>query len=302
LDTGLCVDPKRRCAAHSISLAGASAWPQNADVEAQHLMAFEAALAELSGLYVVAKDFRPLRTRAESELLPATAELGARLRRLVRQGSTDATAVDTAARETAGLLQEWRGTLDGLRGGELYQSCIDAYSARDQPRLIALIPQLFAECDHIATPPMLYYPVSPSSGRRRPGNSPFLTPDACAARIAALRDEGIAAEGSGTEWWERELVPLTLVVDPEALDTPLALRFDPSRLIDAVFRLDDGDVFRIYAARLRAPFDVVLQEEVDDEWWQAFSGSYASWRTALAEEIRACGMSVRLVGSDSDHP
>lgn len=270
----------------SSPLAGTEAYSQYASVGAEHLIAFEAALAELSGLYLVAKDFRPLRARAETELLAATSELGARLRRCVRQGNLDERAVDAAARDIAALRQEWRQALEALRASDLYQSCLSAYGTQDHARLIALIPLLFAECDHAPAPPPLYYPLSPSSGRRRPGSSPFLTPAACATRIAQLRDDGIAAESSGTEWWETELVPLTLARDPAAFDTPLALRFVPGQMHASVFRMGGGEVFRVYAARLRVPFHVVLQDEVDDEWWQAFAGTYATWRTALADELR----------------
>lgn len=256
-------------------------------MEAEHLIAFEAALAELSGLYLVAKDFRPLRARAESELLAAMAELGSRLRGFVRRGSLDDGVVDAAARDIAALRQEWRAALEDLRAGDVYQSCLSAYGAREHARLVTLIPLLFAECEHTPVPPPLSYPLSPSSGRRRPGNSPFLTPDACATRIAQLRDDGIVAEGSGTEWWETELVPLTLACDAAAFDTPVALRFEPGQMRAAVFQMGGGEIFRVYAPRLCAPFEVVLQHEVDDEWWQAFAGSYATWRDALAVELRA---------------
>jgi hypothetical protein len=254
-------------------------------VEAEHLIAFEAALAELGALYVVAKDFRPLRARAESALLPASAALGSRLRRLVRQKALDEAAVDAAARDIATLRQEWRQALEGLRASDLYQSCLTAYGMQDHRQLAAWIPQLVANCDHAPTPPPLSYALSPSSGRRRPGSSPFLTPAACAAHIAGLRDDGIVADHNGTDWWETELIPLTLARDEAAFDSPLALRFAPATIGVPVFQMTGTEIFRIYAPCLRAPFEVVLQDEVDDEWWQAFAGSYASWRDALVAAL-----------------
>jgi hypothetical protein len=269
-------------------------------VEAEHLIAFEAALAELSGLYVVAKEFRPLRQRAETELLPATAELGARLRRGVRRSELNDRIVDAAAREISLLRETWRRALAELHASDLYQSSLSAYGEQDHRLLSDLIPRLFAGCSSAVNPPPLYYALSPSSGRRRPGSSPFLTPDVCAARITQLRVDGLGAERGGTEWWETELTSLTFACDPAALDTPLALCFAPGDLPVAVFRMDDGDTFRVYAPRVHAAFCVVLQEEVDDEWWQAFSGSYVTWRDALAHELRVRAIPVRVQEGTDD--
>jgi hypothetical protein len=212
----------------------------------------------------------------------------------VRRDALDDRAVDATAHDIAALRQQWRATLEELRTSPLYRSCLIAYGAQDSAQLTVLVPQLFAECSRVAMPPPLYYPMTPASGRRRPGHSPFLTAEACASRIAQYRDDGIMAEASGTQWWETEIQPVTLGDDPGTFDTPLALRFDPTALSVPVFQVGDGERFRIYTSCLRATFTVVLQHEVDDEWWQAFAGSYASWRDDVAAHLRAQAIGVRV--------
>jgi hypothetical protein len=267
-------------------------------VPAEQLIALEAAFAELANLYVVAKRYRPLRARADAELLPRTSTMAANLRSLIRHRTLDDAAIDTAARDISGLRQDWRGTLEALHRGPIYQSCLTAWHGRDRAQLITLLPRLFVDCEHVPSPPVLHYPISPSSGRRRPGHSPFVSPATCAEQIATLRHEGIEAETGGTDWWDTELASITFSSDAEALDAPTALQFDGAEIGDPVFRTGEPDTFRVYAPRLVAPFRVVLQADVDDEWWQAFSGSYADWRDALASALRTAAIGVAVHAQD----
>jgi hypothetical protein len=263
----------------------------------EELIGLQAALGELGRLYVVAKNYRQLRAPAERELLAQTAALGARLRHALRQGGMDAPLVDDAARQIAGLRHQWRQRLEELRASPLYQQCLRAWSVNAAAELASLVPELFADVEHGAPSPFLYYGVSLAPARRGP--RPFLSPEACATKIAAYRDQGVSAEVEGTEWWDTELASVELVSDADALEVPVALRFETAKVPLPLFTVAGSGICRAYGRVLNAPFDVCLQEEVSDEWWQAFDESYAKWRAVVAERLtdRAIGVVTRDQGS-----
>src|SRR5262249_15730407 len=153
-------------------------------------------------------------------------------------------------------------------------------------------PQVFAGVHRSHQVPTLYFPVSPSSGRRRSGASPFLSAAECADRILRVLDEGYEADSSGTEWWERELASITSADRAAALETPIALCLAAADVRIAVFTTNDDASLRIFTPRLRAPFSIVLAAEATDEWWEAYQDSYHDFREALRRELAARGQSV----------
>ena len=279
-------------------LAAPSAISHNCGVAVQELIGFEAALGELGALYVAAQGFALLRPEAEAELLPRTEEIGARLRAHLRRSGLDPTTVDSAARDIAALRDRWQKKLADLRASATYQQALAAWKAGDPHKLVDLLPQVIADLAPVMAPPPLFFGVSAAPGRRRPGTSPFLTPAACAQKIAAYRDTGVTTDARGSDWWDTELSYLDLVDDPEALESPIALRFDAAQLGAPVFAAASDPGFRVYSPVLRAPFSVVLQEEADDEWWQAYDESFAEFREALATELRALGIRAEVVAYD----
>jgi hypothetical protein len=139
----------------------------------------------------------------------------------------------------------------------------------------------------------LFLPVSPSSGQRRPGTSPFLSAGQCAEHIAEMLATGLFAEESGSEWWERDWPCIVCADDPEVLDAPIALQLEHSDCDATVFAMNDEPTFRIFTRRLHAPMSVVLASEATDEWWQAYDDSYRAFRDALERELAARGVRVR---------
>lgn len=264
----------------------------NRVVAVRELIGFEAALAELGALYVAAQGFAPLRPVAAVELLPCMEEIGARLRAQFRRGGLDPTTVESAARDIAALRARWQKKLADLRASALYREAVAAWEAGDAAALVAFLPQVIADVTPVPPPPALFFAVSAASGRRRPGAPPFLTPTACAQKIAAYREKGVAPNARGDDWWNRELAYLDLADHPEVLENPIALRFDAMQLGVPVFAAAGDHGFRLYSPALRAPFSVILQEEADDEWWQAYDQSYAQYRDAVVSELRALGINA----------
>jgi len=262
---------------------------------AEQLIALEAALAELGTLYTVGRGFTALHARAESELLPRTTALARSLRSLLRAGHLTDHAISDTASEIFALRAQWQRGLEELRGSAEYQQALKALAADEQPTLARLVPRIFAGFA-LATPiPDLFFGVSASSGRRRPGSSPFLSAPQCANTIVQTLADGLVPDDTGTQWWERELACISCAPTPAALDTPISLLLAVADVRVAVFRVADEASFRIFTPRLRGPFSIVLATEAVDEWWDAYEDSYRAFRDALHQELTARGHTVSLI-------
>jgi hypothetical protein len=264
-------------------------------MSAEQLIGLEAALAELGTLYAVARSFRALQARAEAELLPHLTGLGRRLRGLLRQARLTDDEVDRAAREIVSVRTRWKAELDRVRASAVYQRTLAAFSADQQEALAELIPQIFAGMHRVRRVPSLYFPVSPSSGRRRPGTSPFLSTAECADRILRIVDGGYEADSGATEWWEREIPSIGCADNVAALETPVALCLAAADVRVVVFTSSDDASLRIFTPRLRAPLSIVLAAEATDEWWEAYQDSYREFRDALRRALVARGQTVSVV-------
>ncbi|MFI5398594.1 MAG: hypothetical protein ACHQ9S_23950 [Candidatus Binatia bacterium] len=261
-------------------------------MSAEQLIALEAALTELSTLYTVARGFAALRLRAEEDLLPRLLELGSKLRGLLRAAQLSEDAIERAAQEIVRLRSSWHSELDQLHTSPVYQEARAAWDADRQEDLARLVPLIFAGVVIVRPAPALFFPVSASTGRRRPGSSPFLRAAECADRIVQLLSAGIEPEDLGAEWWERELRHVACAGDPAALDTPIALKLAAPNARITVFGSADEPMFRIFTSRLRAAMSVVLAAEAADEWWQAYEESYESFCEALRSELATRGVSA----------
>ena len=140
-----------------------------------------------------------------------------------------------------------------VRASPVYHAAQAALAADRQEDLARLLPQILAAIEVVQPASTLFFPVSPSSGQRRPGASPFLSARQCADHIAEMLAAGVLAEETGSEWWERDWPCIVCADDPEALDTPIALRLERPDCGAAVFAMNDEPTFRIFTRRLRAP-------------------------------------------------
>jgi hypothetical protein len=258
-------------------------------MSAEQLIALEAAQAELGTLYAAARSFAALHARAEADLLPHITGLGSRLRRLVRTTQLTDDAIDAAAREILLLRTTWRTELEQVRASVVYQRAVTAFATDQQDALAELIPHVFAGLRLVRPAPTLYFPVSPSSGRRRPGTSPFLSAAECADRILRGLADGLEPESSGTDWWDSELPALGCADSAASLETPIAVCLAASDVQVAVFTTSDEADLRIFTPRLHAPMSTVLAAEATDEWWEAYQDSYREFRDALQCELTARG-------------
>jgi hypothetical protein len=258
-------------------------------MSAEQLIALEAAQAELGTLYAVARTFAALQTRAETELLPHLMSLGGRLRRLLRTQRLTDDEIEASAREILALRTTWQTELQAVRASAIYQQALSAFAADRQDDLAALIPQVFAGVRRLHPAPSLYFSVSPSSGRRRPGTSPFLSAAECADRILRVLEGGCAPETSGTQWWDCEVPSISCADSAATLESPIALHLAASEVHVAVFAAGDTASLRVFTPRLRAPMSIVLATEATDEWWEAYQDSYQEFRAALRQELLTRG-------------
>jgi len=258
-------------------------------MSAEQLIALEAALSDLSALYVAARTFTALRERAETELLPAISALGSRLRGLVRAARLTDEVVDGVSREILGTAAHWHRQLEGVRRSGPYQQALAALADDDQTRLSRLIPEVLAGLSVVRPPPSLYFPVSPASARRRPGVSPFSNARECADTLGELVANGLIPEAGGSEWWDRELPAIVGADTPATLETPIALHLTAGDVRVAVFCTAEDPSLHVYTPRLRAPLSVILASAATDEWWEAYEDSYSTFRDALRRELEARG-------------
>jgi len=256
------------------------------------LIGLEAAMAELGTLYTTARGFTPLVAAAETEMLPRIAALGAQLRRWVRGRALDAAAIDAASLEVLQLRADWHARLEAVRASAEYAAARAAVAADRQDELAVAIPRLLAGLRAVAPVPPLFVPVSVSTGRRRPGTSPFLSPAEAAERISGLVREGIAASGAGAAAWEQDLPSVSCADDPSALETPVAVRVDAAALRATVFAVDGSPLYRVFTPRPLAAGPVWLAADPSDAWWEAYEVSYDVFRTTLGRELTARGVPV----------
>jgi hypothetical protein len=265
-------------------------------MSAEQLIALEVAVAELGTLYAAAKGFTALQPRADAELLPRLISLGSSLRSRVRHAQLNPDEIDAVAEEIIALRSDWRSRLEQLRFSPVYQQTRVVLTEDRQDDLGTLIPQVFAGLQPVHPAPSLYFSVSPSSGRRRPGSSPFVSASECATRIVHLLTTGVTPEEGSDDWWERDLPSIPCADAMEGLETPIALQLAAAHIRVAVFAARDEPSFRIFTRCLRAPFSVVLAAEATDEWWEAYDDSYRSFRTALQSELAARGHTATIAG------
>jgi len=257
-------------------------------------MALEAAVAELGALYATARGFTALQARAEGELLPQVTALSSRLRRLVRRAELTDAAIELIARELLAAGSQWHLELQRVRDSTAYQRAVAALRADAQATLAELIPQVFADLRVIVPAPTLYFPVSPSSGRRRPGGSPFLSPPACADRLLQMVAEGLDPDAS-EEWWDQDLPSLTCAGTPAALESPIALCLASEHVRVTVFGAADGAMRRVFTRHLRGPLSITLAADATDERWEAYADSYRAFRDALHAELGRRGVHATIV-------
>jgi hypothetical protein len=268
-------------------------------VSAEHLIALEAALAELGALYTAARTFTPLAEAAERELLPQLSTFSSHLRALNRSGEMAQDDVDAASQRILDLRTAWRGRLDGVRSSSTYRQTADALRRDEQSALAVLIPQLFARLEVAQPPARLYFAISAAVRRRGAGSSPFLSPAECADKIGAAVRDGLRPFTHGGEFWDEDLPSLPGAASFADIDSPFAVSVAGAALKVTVFA-DDSDLgYRVFAPRLSGELSVAIAAEADDEWWQAFEQSYREFRDELCAELTRRAIDHAVVDRES---
>ena len=175
-------------------------------MDAEHLIALEAAFAELGGLYTAARNFTKLVDRAEADLLPRLTALSARLRGLHRTGGMAQPDIDAASRDIIELRATWQSALEEIRQSQEYAGARDAFQNDDQAALAGLIPRVFAGMTPVEPTARVYFGVSTEVRRRGPGSSPFLSAAACAEKIEAIERKALAAAEIQAEFQSDDLM------------------------------------------------------------------------------------------------
>ena len=101
-------------------------------MEAERLVALEAALAELGGLYTAARNFAALERRADDELLPRLTRFAAHLRAIHRSGGFGERDIDEASKGILELRAQWQSALEDVHQSALFNDARGAFERDDQ--------------------------------------------------------------------------------------------------------------------------------------------------------------------------
>lgn len=262
-------------------------------MRAELLIGLEGMIADLGDVYAAALEYAELASRADDELLPAIERLGAQLRHMIRNTTLTDDEVARAATEVRNLHESWIASLEALLSSSTYVEATEALDAGDTPTLLRLIPALFAGVTS-ASPTSLYVAVSVTTGRRKPGVSPFRAVEECAQQLADLAGAGLPADDG-----DERLPYVSAVADPLLLAGPVGLKLDAHALSEPIFQNRAQPFYRIYARRLRVPFTVVVADRADDDWWQTHDVDYPTFRDQLVAKLIERNIAVRTVASSA---
>jgi hypothetical protein len=243
---------------------------------------------------------RARRYRLTAELaertLSRTLFLGGEVRAARRSGATTDDALVVVEGELRALLAAAEQAIGDVRATSAYRDALTAWESGRYADVAACAPEIFAGVELVTTPGLLYAPIPVVN--RRGGAERFLTPDAVAARVAALLREGVGAEREPADLGADESLPaIVLTETPDLLETPLALVVDPARDGVPVARLVGSGELLVYAPRVSAVGRVRCTAEPDDEWWAVRPNEYARWINALRAALAPHG--IELAGGPS---
>lgn len=253
------------------------------------LVGFEAAMAELAALYTRARALTALREAADAQWLPRLESLGRQLRRWRRAGSLDAEALDAACREIASLRAVWQAQIAGVRDAPDCRAVREAVLAGDQTAVRDAVPRLLAGYRAVGPRASLYVPVPVSTGRRRPGTSPFVSAAEAAERVAAMVRDGIVPAALDPDL---DLPGVAGAAEPGLLDSPVAVLAEPEAAGLVVFG-EEGRARRCVFTAAPVPVaSVWLAPEAGDEWWEAHETPYPAFRDAVRADLAGRGLRV----------
>ena len=174
---------------------------------------------------------------------------------LVRHGQLDDAAIDRTRNGDAGACRPVASRAGrGATARRSYRQRRAGRGRQSAGELAEVIPQVFARLRVVQPAPTLYFPVSPSSGRRRPGSSPFLSPARlCRQDSAAARRRDCTQIRRRTDWWERELPSIMCAETPGGIgDADCAAPRRRRGAGDGLCGDRCGDVAGVHAAPARA--------------------------------------------------
>lgn len=258
--------------------------------ESERLIAFEAAMQELSELQAAASRYAALRAEAET-LLGELMDLGRVLRQAARRGLFSEDAVAQSVEQVRRLRAAWLERLETLRQSDVYQRALAAYAADEQSALADVLPSIFADLERVLPPSPLFRPLA-LAAHRRSGPSPFRPPAEVAAEVETLARDGLQPRARGRRWWDADLPALELAPDLAAVDSPAVLSL--AALPAGVEAFRDGEAIVVFTPRLRSALAVVLADRSDDSWYEATHGSYEEYRAELEHALTGRGLEVHV--------
>ena len=237
-----------------------------------------------------ARRYRALATSLAEHMLDRSLELGSIVRRAGRDAGPAGDVIRAAIDELRSLQARCDAAIADVQASAAYREVAAAFAAGDVPRAAAHAVDVFADVERGDAPETVVWEV-PVGGER--GGEHFIAPAECAARIEAVRRNGLrAASAAANLGGDETITPIALSADVTGIESPVALAYEPRALPGPLCRIAGGALLIFYAECLRAPFSVHCAGTVTDEWWAIRPDAYVEWRTALEALLRTQGLVV----------
>ena len=244
----------------------------------------EAAIADTGSLLVRLQKYRRGAEVDGVALQRDAMALGDRARRLSRSGRLDAATTAELHAAVGRVVERARALLAGVQATADYRAAVAAHAAGDQAMLGRTLPAIFAGIATVEPPPALVHTLT-WRRRNRPRPAAELV-----AEIAALRTDGLPGVGDDLAAGVDPMLPAVVLESEPAPDEPAVLRLATATLGVPVYQLEATGEHLVYAARLRAPFTVVLARTLDPEAVESTPLDYQRWRAGIADAMTAAGI------------
>jgi hypothetical protein len=252
-------------------------------VDERRVTELEAAIADGGALLARIQKYRRGTTPEVAAVIRDALAVGDAARRLHHRAALEAVALDRLLAEAGAIVGRLRGVLAAIHGSPEYRTAVTARAAGDQATLARVLPEVFSGLAALTPVPDLFAPVAWRS-RGRPLPAAVL-----AGEVAALRTNGLTAEGDDLSPATDPLLTAVSLADAPLDDEPVLLRLPAGSVGLPVFRHADTGGCLVYVDALPVRPVVRLATEPGGEQLRVVF-DWGTWRAEVEAALAAAGI------------